>query len=55
VEAKLAERSAALGWRPEFPWRILGDWLAGHPDLRLIERRALPPFGIFTLVRITKR
>jgi len=55
VESKLAERSAALGWRPEFPWRILADWLAGHADLRLVERRALPPFGIFTLVRITKR
>lgn len=55
VEAKLAERSAALGWRPEFPWRILADWLAGNAGLTLVERRALPPFGFFTLVRITKR
>jgi phosphatidylethanolamine/phosphatidyl-N-methylethanolamine N-methyltransferase len=55
VESVLAERSAALGWRPEFPWRILADWLAGRPDLRLVERRPLPPFGIFTLVRIAKR
>ena len=55
VEAKLAERSASLGWRPEFPWRVLADWLAGHDDLTLIERRGLPPFGFFTLVRIAKR
>jgi phosphatidylethanolamine/phosphatidyl-N-methylethanolamine N-methyltransferase len=55
VEAKLAERSATLGWRPEFPWRVLADWLAGHDDLTLIERRGLPPFGFFTLVRIAKR
>ncbi len=54
VEAKLAERSAALGWRPEFPWRILADWLASRADLTLLERRALPPFGFFTLVRIRK-
>lgn len=55
VEAKLAARSAALGWRPEFPWRILADWLAGRAGLALVERRALPPFGFFTLIRITKR
>lgn len=55
VEAKLAESSAALGWRPEFPWRILADWLSGKSGLVLAERRALPPFGFFTLVRIGKR
>ena len=54
VEAQLAKRSAALGWRPEFPWRILADWLAGKAGLVLPERRALPPFGLFTLVRIMK-
>ncbi len=53
IEAQLAKNSAALGWRPEFPWRILADWLAGKA-LVLAERRALPPFGLFTLVRIVK-
>jgi phosphatidylethanolamine/phosphatidyl-N-methylethanolamine N-methyltransferase len=54
IEARLAKNSVALGWRPEFPWRILADWLARKPGLVLTERRALPPFGLFTLVRIKK-
>jgi phosphatidylethanolamine/phosphatidyl-N-methylethanolamine N-methyltransferase len=54
IEARLAKNSAALGWRPEFPWRVLGDWLAAKTGFALAERRVLPPFGLFTLVRITK-
>jgi phosphatidylethanolamine/phosphatidyl-N-methylethanolamine N-methyltransferase len=54
VESKLAERSAALGWRPEFPWRTLADWLASRAGISLAERRPLPPFGFFTLVRVAK-
>jgi len=53
-EGWLAQHGAHLGWRPEFPWAILGDWLAAHPDVTLVERRVLPPFGLFTLVRIKK-
>ncbi len=54
IEAWLARHSAALGWRPEFPWAILADWLAARPELILTERRALAPFGLFTLTRIKK-
>lgn len=54
IEAWLGRRSAALGWRPEFPWSILSDWLAARPELILLERRRLPPFGLFTLTRIKK-
>ncbi|MFZ0728521.1 MAG: class I SAM-dependent methyltransferase [Methylovirgula sp.] len=54
IEARLAKNSAALGWRPEFPWRILADWMASKAEFVLAERRALPPFGLFTLVRIKK-
>ncbi len=54
IEAQLAKNSSALGWRPEFPWRILADWLESKTGLVLAERRALPPFGLFTLVRIMK-
>jgi phosphatidylethanolamine/phosphatidyl-N-methylethanolamine N-methyltransferase len=54
IEGRLAKNSAALGWRPEFPWRIIADWLASKAGLALAERRALPPFGLFTLVRIMK-
>jgi phosphatidylethanolamine/phosphatidyl-N-methylethanolamine N-methyltransferase len=52
IEAWLGRRSAALGWRPEFPWAILEGWLCRRPDIMLLERRNLPPFGLFTLVRL---
>ena len=54
VEAWLGRRSASLGWRPEFPWVIIADWIAARPQARLIERRAIAPFGLFTLVRILR-
>jgi len=53
VERWLGRRAAALGWKPEFPWAIVGDWLATRP-CRLVERKALPPLGLFTLARIVK-
>jgi phosphatidylethanolamine/phosphatidyl-N-methylethanolamine N-methyltransferase len=43
-----------LGWRSEFPWDRYAVWLARRPDVRLIERRAVPPFGHFSLVRFAK-
>jgi phosphatidylethanolamine/phosphatidyl-N-methylethanolamine N-methyltransferase len=55
LESWLGRYGASLGWRPEFPWSVLGDWLAARPELYLAERRALAPFGLFTLTRIKKR
>lgn len=54
VESWLGKNSASLGWRPEFPWAILGDWIAARPDLRLVERRKIAPLGLFTLSRIER-
>ena len=54
LEAWLGRRAAALGWRPEFPWAIVGDWLAQRPDIALIERRKLPPLDLFTLIRLKR-
>jgi phosphatidylethanolamine/phosphatidyl-N-methylethanolamine N-methyltransferase len=54
IEAWLGKRSASLGWRPQFPWAILGDWIARRPDIELLERRSLSPFGLFTLVRMKR-
>ncbi len=51
-EQWLGKRSEKLGWRPEFPWSIVADWLAKHPNVSLIERRTLAPFGLFTLIRL---
>jgi phosphatidylethanolamine/phosphatidyl-N-methylethanolamine N-methyltransferase len=54
IESWLGTRSAELGWRPGFQWSILGDWIAASPAVGLIERRRLPPFGLFTLARLQR-
>jgi phosphatidylethanolamine/phosphatidyl-N-methylethanolamine N-methyltransferase len=46
--APLARR---LGWRPEFRFRTLSDWAERHGGVRIIERRAMPPLGHFSLIR----
>ena len=55
IEAWMGRHSANLGWRPEFPWRIVGDWIEGRSDIVLTERRRLRPLGLFTLARMTRR
>lgn len=55
IEALMGKRAAKLGWRPQFPWEIIGDWIASRPDLELIERRKLNPLGLFALVRIRRK
>jgi phosphatidylethanolamine/phosphatidyl-N-methylethanolamine N-methyltransferase len=54
VEAWLGRRSASLGWRPQFPWAIIADWIAARDRARLVERRAIAPLGLFTLARILR-
>jgi phosphatidylethanolamine/phosphatidyl-N-methylethanolamine N-methyltransferase len=54
IERWLGKRSASLGWRPEFPWAILGDWIRSRDDLKLVERRKIAPLGLFTLARVEK-
>ncbi len=54
LEAWLGRRSATLGWHPQFPFAVLGDWVAATPGIVLVERRTVPPFGLFTLVRLRK-
>jgi phosphatidylethanolamine/phosphatidyl-N-methylethanolamine N-methyltransferase len=55
IEAWMGRHSARLGWDPRFPWATIQTWLDRRPDLQLVERRVLPPFGLFTLARIAKR
>jgi phosphatidylethanolamine/phosphatidyl-N-methylethanolamine N-methyltransferase len=43
-----------LGWRTEFPWQRFERWIEGRQDIRLVERRAMPPFGHFSLIRLQK-
>lgn len=54
-ERWLARQTHHIGWRPEFPWETLGRWSEARSDVSLVERRALPPFGLFTLVRFRKQ
>jgi phosphatidylethanolamine/phosphatidyl-N-methylethanolamine N-methyltransferase len=44
-----------LGWRTEFSFGRYARWAAQSPDMHLIERRAMPPFGHFNLIRFGKR
>ena len=50
----MGRRAEKLGWHPQFPWSTIGDWIAARPGMRLVERRALAPLGLFTLARIAK-
>jgi phosphatidylethanolamine/phosphatidyl-N-methylethanolamine N-methyltransferase len=54
LEKWLTRQTRHLGWRPEFPWERIDGWLRAHPDVELIERRPMPPFGMFSLVRLRK-
>jgi phosphatidylethanolamine/phosphatidyl-N-methylethanolamine N-methyltransferase len=49
--APLARR---LGWRPEFRWGRLAQWAARHGGVRVVERRAMPPLGHFSLIRFSR-
>jgi len=50
IERWAAQRTRALGLRPEFPFARLQAWAQANDDAILIERRRLAPFGIYTLV-----
>ncbi len=43
-----------LGWRTEFSFARYARWAGRAPGMRLIERRAMPPFGHFCLIRFGK-
>jgi phosphatidylethanolamine/phosphatidyl-N-methylethanolamine N-methyltransferase len=53
-EQAFAPLARRLGWRPEFPWQRLAQWAASHPEVRLVERRPMPPLGHFSLIRFER-
>lgn len=55
VELRLQPIVRQLGWRAQFPWRRFARWIERRPDMRLVERRPMPPFGHFSLLRFVKR
>jgi phosphatidylethanolamine/phosphatidyl-N-methylethanolamine N-methyltransferase len=54
LEKSLMPVTSRLGWRTEFPWERYLRWAAGWPTLQLVERRPIPPFGHFSLIRYAK-
>jgi phosphatidylethanolamine/phosphatidyl-N-methylethanolamine N-methyltransferase len=43
-----------LGWRPEFRFERLHAWSSRHGGVRVVERRPMPPFGHFSLIRFER-
>ena len=54
VEHNFGPLTRWLGWRLEFPWARYARWMEGTRGIRLIERRPMPPFGHFSLIRFGK-
>ena len=54
IEKMLMPVTSRLGWRTEFPWARYERWAAASPNVRLIEKRALPPLGHFWLLRYAR-
>jgi phosphatidylethanolamine/phosphatidyl-N-methylethanolamine N-methyltransferase len=54
VEKTLMPMTSKLGWRTEFPYARYQAWAARQPSVRLLEHRALPPLGHFSLIRYGK-
>ena len=54
IEQRLQPVVRQLGWRTEFAWSRYAQWLAAAPGMELIERRPVPPFGHFSLIRFRK-
>jgi phosphatidylethanolamine/phosphatidyl-N-methylethanolamine N-methyltransferase len=54
IEEMLRPVVCWLGWRLDFPWHRFADWVARRTDIHLIERRPMPPFDHFSLLRFGK-
>ena len=53
-ESAFAPIARQLGWHAAFRWERLEQWAARHGGVELIERRAMPPLGHFSLIRFGK-
>jgi len=54
LEHWFAPAARKLGWRTEFSFERYAQWAGNTPDIRLVERRSMPPLGHFSLVRFAK-
>ena len=54
LEKWFAPAARKLGWRTEFSFERYAQWAARTQGVDLVERRAMPPFGHFSLIRFAK-
>ena len=54
LERWMMPMTSRLGWRTEFPMARYERWAANSDAVRLVERRPLPPYGHFSLIRFVK-
>jgi phosphatidylethanolamine/phosphatidyl-N-methylethanolamine N-methyltransferase len=54
LEKWFAPAARKLGWRTEFSFERYSRWAQRTPGMQLVERRAMPPFGHFSLIRFGK-
>jgi phosphatidylethanolamine/phosphatidyl-N-methylethanolamine N-methyltransferase len=54
LERWFSPAARKLGWRTEFAWERYELWAARTDGIALVERRAMPPFGHFSLIRFAK-
>jgi phosphatidylethanolamine/phosphatidyl-N-methylethanolamine N-methyltransferase len=54
LERWFAPAARKLGWRTEFSFERYAVWAKKTAGMRLVERRAMPPFGHFSLIRFGK-
>lgn len=54
LEQRFTPITRLLGWRLEFPWARYARWAEHRASVRVIERRLMPPFGHFSLIRFAK-
>jgi len=54
LEHWFAPAARKLGWRTEFSFERYARWAGQTCDMRLLERRAMPPLGHFSLIRFGK-
>jgi phosphatidylethanolamine/phosphatidyl-N-methylethanolamine N-methyltransferase len=54
LEHWFAPAARHLGWRTEFAWARYAQWAEQTREMRLIERRPMPPLGHFSLIRLAK-
>jgi phosphatidylethanolamine/phosphatidyl-N-methylethanolamine N-methyltransferase len=53
-ERWFARLSGNFGWRSEFPFARIADWVARNGGVRILERRRVPPLRMFSLIRLER-